>query len=315
MAMSFGGTLFGWNSGRIIGLFVTSGVLLIIFFLQQSFAIGTTVSQRLFPVQFLKSPIMVMMFLATACASVAIFVPVYFIPLYFQFVRNDGALQAGVRLLPYVVFAVVMAMVNGGAMSKMPYYMPWYVFSGALCLIGSALLYTIDENTSTAKIYGYSILLGLGTGAFIQLSFTVVQAKVEKHMLPVAIGFLTFAQLLGPAVALCIANTVFLNEATNGIRALDPSLSVQSIQSAISGASSRQIQGISSETQQMALHVIVQAMNKAYILSMTAGALTFGYGSVYEKRETFAGGSGACLNSVGSTKSTSRMAGDWISNT
>ena len=284
MAMSFGGTLYPWNSGRIIGLFVTSGVLIIIFLVQQTWTIGTTIQQRLFPMHFLKSPIMVMLFLATACASVTIFVPVYFIPLYFQFVRSDNALEAGVRLLPFVAFSVTMAMVNGAVMSKKPYYMPWYVFAGAFSLIGSALLYIVDENTSTAKIYGYSILLGVGSGSFIQLSFTVIQSKVEKHEIPVGIGFLTFAQLSGPAVALCIANAVFLNEATNGISALDPSLSTQAIQSVLSGASSRQISGISSAVQQMALHVIVEAMNKAYVLSLTAGALTLVM-AMFMKRE------------------------------
>ena len=223
MAISFGGSLYLWYSGRIIGLFITAGVLIIIFFVQQSFL--TSASKRLFPVQFLRSPIMIMAFLATACASTVIFAPVYFIPLYFQFVRNDVALQAGVRLLPYVVFNVTKAMANGIIMSKKPYYMPWYLFSGVLSVIGSALLYTVDESTSTAKIYGYSIILAVGGGAFVQLSFTVVQAKVEKHPIPVAIGFCTFAQLAGPAVALSIANAVFLNEATDGIAAITPDLS------------------------------------------------------------------------------------------
>lgn len=284
MAMSFGGTLFTWSSRQIIGLFVTSGVLITVFCIQQFWAIGTTTSHRLFPMEFFRSPIMVMMFLATACASVTIFVPVYFIPLYFQFVRNDNALDAGIRLLPFVAFAVTMAVTNGAVMSKKPYYMPWYVMSGALCLVGSALLYTVDGNTSTAKIYGYSIVLGVGSGSFIQLSFTVVQAKAEKQKVPIAIGFLTFAQLIGPAVALCIANAVFLNESTAGILALDPSLSPQTIQSAISGASSRQIPGISTEIQRMALHVIVNAMSKAYLLSLSAGALTLVM-AVFMKRE------------------------------
>ncbi|MCJ1284971.1 hypothetical protein MMC26_004308 [Xylographa opegraphella] len=274
MAMSFGGTLYAWSSGKIIGLFVTSGVLIILFFIQQILVIGTTISQRLFPIHFMKSPILIMLFLATACAAVTVFVPVYFIPLYFQFVRTDNALEAGVRLLPFVAFSVTMAMVNGAVMGKKPYYMPWYVFAGVFSVVGSALLLTVDENTSTAKIYGYSILLGIGSGSFIQLSYTVIQSKVEKVEIPIGIGFLTFAQLSGPAVALCIANAVFLNEATNGISALDPSLSTQAIQLVLSGASSRQIAGISSAVQQKALHVIVEAMNKAYALPLSAGALT-----------------------------------------
>ena len=266
MAISFGGTLYAWNIGQIIGLF------------------DTTELQRLFPIQFLRSPVMIMIFLATACASMEIFVQVYFIPLCFQFVPSDAALQAGVRLLPYVVLAVFMAMTNSGVMSKASYYMPWYVFSGIFCLVGSTLMYTVDETTSNAKIYGYNIILGIGTGAFLQLSFTVAQSKVEKHILPIAIGFLTFAQLIGPAVALCITNAVFINEATSGILGLDSNLSVQVVQSATARASSRQIQGISADTQQKALQVIVQAMSKAYIVAMTAGALTLVM-ALFMKRE------------------------------
>lgn len=40
MAISFGGTLFNWDSGTIIGLFVASGILAILFFLDQRFSIG-----------------------------------------------------------------------------------------------------------------------------------------------------------------------------------------------------------------------------------------------------------------------------------
>lgn len=290
MAISFGGSLYPWHSGRIIGLFITAGILIILFFIHQTFL--TPASKRLFPVQFLKSPIMIMAFLATASASTVIFAPVYFIPLYFQFVRNDVALQAGVRLLPYVVFNVSMAMANGVAMSKKPYYMPWYLFSGVLSVIGSALLYTVDENTPTANIYGYSIVLGVGGGAFVQLSFTVVQAKVEKHLIPVAIGFCTFAQLAGPAVALSIANAVFLNEATDGIARIAPDLSRETIQMAISGVGSRRMEGLGPEVRGQVLHVIVKAMSKVYFLPLSAGALTVVMALFMKRERLFVRGAG-----------------------
>lgn len=124
--------------------------------------------------------------------------------------------------MPFIAFNVALALINGAVMSKKPYYMPWYVFAGAFCIIGSALLYTVDEHTSDARIWGYSILIGVGSGAFIQLSFTVIQHKVEQNLIPVAVGFCTFAQLAGPAVALAISNSGFLNEAVNGILLIAP---------------------------------------------------------------------------------------------
>ncbi|KAL8979584.1 MAG: hypothetical protein Q9177_006103, partial [Variospora cf. flavescens] len=177
MAINFGGSIYEWNSGRIIGLFVTSGVLFILFGAQQGLTILTTIEQRIFPVEFLKSKIMLVLFVETACASTATFLPIYFIPLFFQFVRNDSALDAGVRLLPFVVFLVVVCVANGAIMSITGYYFPWYIAGGVFTLVGGALMYTVDNESSTARVYGYSILVAVGAGAFVQASFSVAQAK------------------------------------------------------------------------------------------------------------------------------------------
>ncbi|KAI3328681.1 MFS drug efflux transporter [Ustulina deusta] len=274
IAIAFGGTIWSWSGGASIALFVVSGVLLIIFFIQQIYCITTSPTRRIFPLEFLRSKTLVMMFLATAAASTSIFVPVYFIPLYYQFVRSDDALQAGVNLLPFIAFNVALALTNGAVMGKKPYYMPWYVFSGIFCIVGSALLYTVDEHTSDARIWGYSILLGAGSGAFIQLSFTVVQHKVEPSLVPVVVGFCTLAQLAGPGVALVVSNAVFLNKAVNGIQAIDPSVPRSVVLKAISVASSGGVPSFTPEQQERALHVIVKAMSNSYIISLSAGGLT-----------------------------------------
>ncbi|KAI2642058.1 MFS drug efflux transporter [Xylaria nigripes] len=274
IAIAFGGTIWAWSSGASIALFVVSGVLCIIFFAQQVYCITTSPSKRIFPLEFLQSKTMIFMFLATAAASTSIFVPVYFIPLYYQFVRSDDALQAGINLLPFIAFNVTLALLNGGIMGKKPYYMPWYVFAGVFCIAGSALLYTVDEHTSNARIWGYSILIGAGSGAFIQLSFTVIQHKVELSLVPVAVGFCTLAQLAGPGVSLVVSNAVFLNKAANGLQQIDPNIPRSAILKAISVASSGGVPSFTPEQQARALHVIVKSMSNSYLISLAAGSLT-----------------------------------------
>ncbi|KAK4238041.1 hypothetical protein C8A03DRAFT_33998, partial [Achaetomium macrosporum] len=119
-------------------------------------------------------------------------------------------------------------------MSYFGYYNPWYYFAGATTLAGCALLYTIDVDTSLAKVYGYSFLVGLGSGATIQSSFSVAQVKVPE-LAGAAVGILTNAQMGGPAFALAIANSVFLNKATTGLQPVLPGESIASIHSIISG--------------------------------------------------------------------------------
>ena len=273
MAIDFGGTTYPWRSGQIIGLFCTSGILFIIFGLQQRFTIFTSVARRLFPVDFLKSRTMIILFAATACGSTSIFIPIYFIPLFFQFVLDSSAISAGVHLLPYVVVLVIFCVANGAIMGATGYYMPWFFGGGIFVVIGSALLYTIDATSSPARVYGYSVLLAVGGGAFVQAGFSVAQAKVGQMKIPEAIGFITLGQILGATVSLAIADSIFLNDAARGIAALLPTASQAEVFNAVSGAGSSLIKDLPTEARTQALNIIVTSMSKVYIMPMTAGAL------------------------------------------
>ena len=67
MAISFGGVIYSWNSGQTIGLFVCSGVLFILFGIQQVYLIFTSLEHRIFPVHFLANKTLVVLFMQTAC--------------------------------------------------------------------------------------------------------------------------------------------------------------------------------------------------------------------------------------------------------
>ncbi|KAH0548215.1 hypothetical protein GP486_008069 [Trichoglossum hirsutum] len=284
MALSFGGLTWPWNSGKIIGLFCTSGVLFILFGLQQVFAVFTTVEQRLFPVHFVKSKIMLILFAMTASAATSVFLPVYFIPLFFQFVKQDTALEAAVRLLPFICLMVFVVFANGAILSKYGLYMPWYLVGGILVVIGSALMFTVDENSSTSSVYGYSVLIGIGAGCYVQASFSVAQAKVVPDEIPMVVGFISSSQVLGITISLAIANTSFLNTAARKLTVILPNASSEQVKAAIAGVGSTLFKNLSDEVRGKVLHAIVQAINQSYILVMTAGALTVVL-SVFMKRE------------------------------
>jgi hypothetical protein len=50
----------------------------------------------------------------TAAGGTAVFIPIYMIPIFFQFTRNDTALEAGVRLLPFILLMIFAVISNGG---------------------------------------------------------------------------------------------------------------------------------------------------------------------------------------------------------
>ena len=273
MGISFGGSIYDWNSGQIISLFVCAGILWSLFGIQQAGTFFTTKENRIFPVAFLKSYEMYIPFVETAICIACLFIPVYFIPLFFQFVHNDSALKAGVRLLPFVCAAVSGAMLNGAVMEKHGIYMPWFTVGGTLATIGGALLYTTNLTSSPGRLYGYSVIAGLGTGFFVQTPFSVAQAKVEPHIVPQAIAFISCGQISGITISLSIATSIFINQASNKISDILPNAPLSTIRAVIAGAGTSFFQNQTDSDQRKILEAIVSTMVNVFIMVIVGGAL------------------------------------------
>lgn len=287
MAINFGGVTYDWTSGQIIGLFVCAGVLFTLLAVQQSRTLFVDLPRRLIPVQFFRKHTVIILFVCTSASAAGVFVPIFFVPLFFQFTRGDGALDAGVRLLPLIIVLVVTISINGALMAKFGYYMPWYLVGGLLCVAGGAMMYTVHQDTSQGRVYGYTVVIGVGVGMWIQASFSVAQAIVDPENVPAAIGFITLAQFLGNTTALAIANAVFLNEAETRIRQLLPELPVSEIQAAISGVTGRFTQSLSSDLRVQVIDAIVASISKTYILVMTSGALVAALSLAMKREKLF----------------------------
>lgn len=144
---------------------------------------------------------------------------------------------------------------------------------GAIGIIGSALLYTIDAHTSNARLYGYSILTGFGAGCMVMIPFSVVQALVPPQLTPIAVGFVCFAQLAAPAVLLSIANTVFLNKATKGVANILPNSPPGEVRSIIAGVGSKTFAALSPAVQSRIIDVIVKSLDKAFLIAIVCSAV------------------------------------------
>lgn len=140
MAINFGGTLFPWHNGSIVALFEVSGLLTIMLGAQQYYSFLTTTATRMFPIHFLKNKEAVLLFICAAACNAGAFIPIYYIPIYFQFTRGDDALQSALHLLPLIFLLSFTIVLNGFLMPKFGYYQPWYMAGAALSLIATALL-------------------------------------------------------------------------------------------------------------------------------------------------------------------------------
>lgn len=138
-------------------------------------------------------------------------------------------------------------------------------------MVGATLMYTVDQNTSEARIYGYLVIMGIGTGLWLQASFSVVQAVVAPEDVPAAVGFCTLAQFLGITITLAIANSIYLNYSETRIADILPNLPSSEIQALMEGVSGNFLDTLTASQRTQVLDVIVKAMSKTYLL-VVAGA-------------------------------------------
>lgn len=144
MGISFGGTLYAWDSGTTIALFVVSAVLFAVMGVQQGVPYLTTIEDRVFPSHLLRNWNAILLFAITAAVNCAGFTVIYYVPLYFQFTRGDDAIAAAVRLLPLILPLVFMILLSGHFLSHYSYFQPWYTGGSILLLIGGVFFCTYE---------------------------------------------------------------------------------------------------------------------------------------------------------------------------
>ncbi|KAI8945529.1 MFS general substrate transporter [Xylaria longipes] len=208
LALQWGGTTYPWSNGRIIGLFVVFGVLLLAFlFVQWRQQENATVPPRIFSNRTVWSG----SFFAFSIGS-AFFLFIYYIPIWFQSVQGVSAVNSGIRNLPLLLSVVVASIIAGGLITAFGYYTPFMIIGTVLAAIGGGLMTTWTPHTSTAQWIGYQILFGIGVGASLQQPLIAVQTVLDIKDVPVGTSVITFMQTLGGALFVSVGNNIFNNK-------------------------------------------------------------------------------------------------------
>ncbi|PGH03526.1 hypothetical protein AJ79_07361 [Helicocarpus griseus UAMH5409] len=276
MAFISAGGIWAWGEGRTIALIVVFAVLTTLYAAQQYFCVLTTAPTRSFPGHLLRSRTQVLLYITTTCANTGMFFTTFYIPVYFQFAQNDSSLMAAVRLLPYLLVTITFNLATGWALPKVKYYMPICLVSGILMTIASALFVAyLSPTTRTAQIYGFSILMAVGTGMTMQLGYAVASLKVVPADVFSAINLQNIAQIGATVICLVIASQVFQSTAVqklNGVLA-GQGFSQSDIQDAVAGARSTLFESLDNDLRAEAIRAITSAMQRAFVIPLVAGAM------------------------------------------
>ena len=274
MAVSFGGTLYAWNSGEVIGLFCCCAVLCILFIIQQTTTTFTSQQARILPMHVLRSVEMWLLIVQIGCSIGILWITIFYMPLYFQFIRVESAVQSAVHMLPYLLTAVFAMLLSGQLITNLGYYKIWFIGGSTLSLIMATCLYTLQLDTSHGKIYGYQIIGGVGTGLYAMNAGPVMAAIVSKEHVADASAIFASVDTLCGAVAVGIANSIFVNQASNSIQELLPTSPRATVQEAIAGVGASLTDDLSPELATAVVEAVLAAIQNAWIQMMATAALS-----------------------------------------
>lgn len=220
LALQLGGSTYAWNSPRIIALLVIFGLLLIVFVaIQLKAKDNATV-----PARVLKQRSVAAASAFSVALGASFFVYVYFLPIWFQAIKGVDAVHSGIMNLPLILGLVLMSIVAGGLVTTVGYYTPFVIASSVLMSIGAGLLTTLHPNTGHAMWIGYQAIYGFGVGLGMQQTIIAVQTVLPKKDVPTGTAIVMFAQTLGGALFVSIADSVENNALISQLEAVVPDL-------------------------------------------------------------------------------------------
>ncbi|KAI1926777.1 hypothetical protein LOZ23_003588 [Ophidiomyces ophidiicola] len=220
LALQWGGSVYQWNTAPPIALLAAAGVAGLIFVIIQVWKQeSATVPPRIIRQRSVA---------LSACyvfhAGGALNVTQYFIPIWFQAIQGVTAFDSGTRILPTTLGTVVFSVVAGIGVAKSGYYTPFMILGAALLVTGASLMTTWQVSSSAAQWIGYQIIFSAGAGLGIQQSHTAAQTVLAPVDVPVGAVVIIFAQILGGAVWLSVAQNVLTSKLLEGLKNSVPGL-------------------------------------------------------------------------------------------
>ncbi|KAJ9249768.1 hypothetical protein DTO207G8_6555 [Paecilomyces variotii] len=219
LAMIWGGTTYPWRSSTIIGLFCGAFATLLM---------G------------------------------AVLLLSYYLPIWFQVVKNASPTMSGVMILPTAIAQILGAVLAGKFVELIGYCTAWALFGCTLSSIGAGLMTTFLPSTGAGPWIGYQILMGTGRGSVLQMPITAIQNLLPAQDVAIASSQVFFFQYLGGAIFLAVGETIFTNGLRSSLQTYAPNVDAQTIINA--GAS-----GVRTTAPPVDLAAVLLAYNHALV--------------------------------------------------
>lgn len=284
IAFSWAGTKYPWNSGPVIGSIVAFAILMVAFLYNQV----RRGDAATLPMHILKRRSVIAGFVFVVTSNSTGNVLEYYLPTYYQVVRGFSPAQSGYMMLPFIIAGTIGALVHGFGTSKFGYYAPFMLLGSVVMPVAAGLMTTVKVNTGTVQLVAYTALSGLGYGVGFSGPQNAVQTILPTDEVPLGTSLMLFAQSFGPAVAIAVAQVLFIDQLSTNLSPLVPGLKGTNIQNV---GLSQIVANIPPENVEKALVAIDKSLSHTWYLvaglacATMVGSLLIEWRSVKSRRE------------------------------
>jgi hypothetical protein len=153
----------------------------------------------------------------------------YYLPVWFQAVKNVSPIMSGIFYIPSVGTQMIGSVLTGilstlsisllkrnladaSTASRLGYYTPFAILGTVAITVSCGLLTTLTPTSSNVTWIIYQVVGGFGRGMTAQQPLTAIQAALPPSKIPVGTAFLMFSQVLSGALFISFGQTVFSNQ-------------------------------------------------------------------------------------------------------
>jgi predicted MFS family arabinose efflux permease len=204
LALTSGGTRFAWASPAIFGLLGACLVLTMLlgWWLKRA-------PEPFLPLTVLANPVMRVGTLATSCALGAMTGFMVYLPLYYQVVHKLSATDAGLALIPVVIFTTPGSMMSGRSMMYLRHYKISALAGLGLATAAVAALVWWPAMPLVGAVVA-SGFIGFGVGSVFPIATVSIQNAVLRHQIGTATGAMNFFRALASTLVVAVMGAIVL---------------------------------------------------------------------------------------------------------
>ncbi len=201
IALTFGGFT-GWFNIYILSLLVLATILLVRFIW-----VERQLDEPMLDMQLFKTRVLAFAFGSNLLNGIARGAVTFLLIFYFQGIKGIDPLMAGILLAPFALAMMVVSPFSGWLSDKYGSRILSSIglFISAIGLIG---FMKIGQNTSTAELIVWMIIMGAGSGMFFSPNTSAIMGAVPVEKRGIAAGTRTMMNNAGSVISIAMAMAV-----------------------------------------------------------------------------------------------------------